>query len=248
MKRNEEVFLKIERYLADELSAEELLDFEAQMIKSLELRQEVKLHKALHNEMKDVDVLKFRKKIARIGAEQKKRTSNRVGFLLKIAASLVVLVGLSTYFWLQSNSLDAELFEAYYSPYPIEDVVRGDTEKEWDAILKSYSNKNYKAVTPQLKELVAKYPENEVLKLYLGNCYLNTNQDEKAIRLFKSISKESNYYEDARWYLALTYTKLNYHQKASEDLEWVIEYNGLHGKKATALLNQLSIENSNHRE
>jgi len=238
MNRDQNIFDTIERYLSGDLSSRELQDFETEMAGNLDLKKEVELHRSLHEELKDIDTLQFRKKIARIATNQNK-DSKGIGSFWKIAASLLILVGLSTFLWFQLASRESDLFETYYRPYPVEDVVRGNTEKESDAILKGYSNREYREVIPKLEGLIAEDAENEVLKLYLGNSYLNTGQEDKAISTFNGITQESKYYEDAQWYLALTHAKLGNSQKASEYLKWIIDYNGLHKAKATELLQKL---------
>lgn len=242
MNRDQDTFEKIEGYLNQSLSAEQRSDFERQMNTDAELRQEVERHRSLHTDLGDTDALEFRKKLVDIGKGLETKQSRNKWFSWKVAATLLVLVGMSVYLLLRPKTTQ-DLFEAYYSPYPVEDLVRGNEEMGYDAILEDYSNGDYVVAMRQLEQLTQNDPDNELLKLYLGNSYLNLGREEEAVRVFKGIAKQSNYHEDAQWYLALTYIKQKEFKNAAERLNWLVNYDGVHKKNASDILNKIRIEN-----
>ncbi len=247
MERTQALFEKIEGYLAGTLPQEEIVVFEKEIAANTKLKQEVETQRELHRVLKDRDTLAFKEKLQRISKEIKEEerlasTNKYSAFSYwKIAASIVVLLGLGTL--LRNHFKDADkvsdLYIAHYAPYPAEDVTRGDTKNDMSDIMKSYSRGEYKEVVSKLEELM-KLSNKEQLKLYLGNSYLNIGKEKEAILQFKNVSDTSRYYEDATWYRALTYLKLGKVKKSIPILEEIVSFNGLYKKNASDLIEKLT--------
>lgn len=249
MQRTPELFEKIEGYLAGTLSSDLIQAFEKEMAASIWLQEEVEKHRMLHNTLKDQDTLAFRNKIQQISATAKGDLSPEVppsakkktaAFYLKIAASVIVIVGLGTFLWhmAQTKRQTQNLYAAYYSSFPVEDAVRGTTGASVEQIVKSYARGSYDSVVMALE----KHPDlnqKQPLPLYLGNSYLQTDQEEKAIHQFKDVSSTGKYFEAAQWYLSLTYLKINNPKKAITLLQEIVTYKGTYGNKAAQLLKAL---------
>ena len=244
MKRTPEIFEKIEAYLAHTLSQEDTIAFEQEIAANIELQEEVEKHRIMHTTLADQDTLAFKEKLIRISDQikQEEKTNptltNRFS-LFKIAASIVVLLGAGSLLWYtiytKNQTRDLDLYSAYYKPYPAEDIIRGKASKETEEVVKQYINGSYDSVVHTLE----KHPglkKQQALQIYLGNSYLNTNQEEKAVKEFKTITNTGKYYEIAQWYLSLTYLKLNKSGKAKLLLEEIIQYNGAYKDKAHRLL------------
>ncbi|WP_025743416.1 tetratricopeptide repeat protein [Aquimarina pacifica] len=248
MKRTPEIFDKIEGYLNNTLSENEYADFEKEITANPELAQEVEKHRALHTILGDTDTLAFKEKLVKISTRIKEEEvsnntpSNRFANYWKIAASIAIILGLGTFFWYTSTSTHdktKELYLAYYQPFPIEDVTRGNTDTTLQHIMQHYSNKSYDSVVTALRGY-ANLANQEPLQLYLGNSYLNTNQEKKALSLFENIPNTSTYNEVATWYIALTHLKLNQPKKTIRLLKKIISYDGTYKTKASNLLKRLS--------
>ncbi len=243
MDRTPEIFEKIEGYLNNTLPKEELVAFEKEISNTPALKQEIEKHKSLHATLSDQDTLEFKEKLVKISTEIKKEETSSSFFspFWKIAASIVVIFSVGTLFWYTINNQDQtkELYAQYYEPFPVEDVSRGEDDNALQDVMKSYSNGDYSIVISKLEELPNTI-KKDLIHLYLGNSYLNTNQEEKAIGQFESIQKNSQYYENARWYLALTYLKWGNPKKIKPILQEIIEYNGVYKENATQLMNALT--------
>ncbi len=243
MERTPELFEKIELYLTNALSSDEVTAFEKEIEEDQSLKLEVEKHRSLHQTLSDQDALDFKEKLKEISAKVKKEEASSTFFssFWKIAASIVVLLGLTTLFWYTGNDHEytKDLYAQYYQPFPIEDVSRGEQPVELQTIMKSYAKADYTTVISALekKQIIFK---NEELRLYLGNSYLNTNQEEKAIVQFESIQKSSQYFENGKWYLMLTYLKLGNIKKSKAILKEIIQYNGIYKANAIKLLAALS--------
>ncbi len=240
MKRSEELFEKIERYLEGRLSKDELNAFEREISTDEGLKKEIELHRNLHTGLQDQDTVKFRKKLNELSSKSKKKTGFRLPNWLKVAAVLIfAAVGI----WVTRDTEGSnELYDKYYMQYPAEDVLRGEgTENEKTKILQTYTNGNFKEVISKLEALSSKTPGDLSLKMYLGNCYLNTNQTEEAIAVFESLLGNTKYGEDALWYLALAHLKAQNRDRCAALLQEVSAANGILKDKADQLLEELRI-------
>lgn len=244
MKRTPEIFEKIEAYLAHTLSQEDTIAFEQEIAANIELQEEVEKHRIMHTTLADQDTLAFKEKLIHISAKIKQEETanttltNRLP-LFKIAASIVVLLGVGSLFWYtiytKNQTRDLDLYSAYYKPYPAEDIIRGNANKETEKVVKHYISGSYDSVVYALeKRPILK--KQQALQIYLGNSYLNTNQEEKAAKEFKNITNTGKYYEIAQWYLSLTYLKLNKSEKTKVLLKEIIQYNGAYKDRAHRLL------------
>ncbi len=242
MKRTQELFEKIEGYLAKKLSQEELSAFEKEMAADPELKREVEKHRELHNVMSDKGTLEFKEKLQKISEEIKKEQSksNVYYSYWKIAASIIIILGVGTLLWsslIKTNDL-SDIYATYYNPYPTEDITRGDSANKLNNILKNYSEGKYDLVITELSES-SSVSASEQLRLYLGNSYLNTGKEQKALLEFQSVPKSSKYYEDASWYNALTYLKMGKKKKSLEALNVIVQFNGIYKEKALQLIEKL---------
>lgn len=244
MERTPEIFDKIEGYLSHTLPKEEIVAFEKELATNQELQQEVEKHRVLHKTLSDQDTLDFKEKLMQISATIKKEQNSPSTLVSapywKIAASIAILLGVGVLLWYayinQPNNTQ-DLYGAFYEPFPVEDVIRGNTNnEEIQSVVKNYARGAYDSVAVVLE----KHPNlNSQLQLYLANSYLNINQEEKAMSLFKDIKSSGKYYEVAKWYLSLTYLKLNTPKKSIPLLKEIITYNGAYKDKATRLLTAL---------
>ncbi len=239
MERTQEIFEKIEAYINNTLSQEERSVFEKEMEQNPELQTEVDKHKKLHEVLSDTDTLAFKEKLVKISDEIKAEgTSSRSWFLQhwKMAATIAVILGIGSILWFNANRThqNQELYAAYYEPFPIEDTTRGESTNDFADALIHYAQGEYDRVISTLEELVH-VPDQEQLSLYLGNSYMNTGEEQKAIDIFKNIDGSSKYHENAQWYLALTYLKIGDTKKLKPLLTTIINYNGVYKENATHL-------------
>jgi len=245
MERTQELFEKIESYLAGDLSDSEVTAFENDMEVNPALKLEVEKQRELHRVLSDPDTIRFRQKLQKIAAEVKEEealSTKRTPFSYwKIAASIIILFGVGTLLWniVSKEESFAELYALYYTPYPAEGITRGTAANKRAEIVKNYAQGDYEKVISELSGTTM-LSESEQLRLYLGTSYLNTAQEEKAIEQFQKISDTSRYYEYANWYRALTYLKQEDPKTASDILKIVIAYNGVYKENATQLLKKIT--------
>jgi len=221
----------------------ELAAFEKELLASTALQEEVEKHRVLHETLSDTDTLAFREKLMRISEEikaEEQATSSGSSQYWKIAASIAIVLGVATLLWFFffENNPYEDLYASYYTPFPIEDTTRGETDTEYKEVLSNYAKGEYKIAITALEKAVTEEESNQ-FSLYLGNSYINTNQEKKAIPIFEEIAKSSKYYENAQWYLALTYLKLKDKKQVISILKELVEYNGVYKDKSINLLEGL---------
>jgi len=246
MEMTQELFEKIEAYLEGSLSETELASFKTLIDTNPDLKNEIAIHQGLQDELSNTKAIDFRKKL--IIAQQELAAQNnkekKKSFLLsywKIAASIIFIIGIFSFFWFQ-NSTEQDLYAIYYTPYPIGEIKRGadaTDNKVLKNILLNYKNQKYQQTIIDLENLVAKEPTNEKFKLCLGNSYLNTDQLTKAKTLFKTFSTENKNYFDAQWFLSLTYLKMDQKDSVIPILKTMTSQNMRYKKSAIDLLKEL---------
>lgn len=247
MERTQELFEKIDAYLKGKLESDDLKSFKKTLAYNKELQEEIEKYKLVQTALKNRDSIDFRKKLQQIDGELKREESTEknntsVSWLnWKIAAVFITLIGVSSLWYLQ-NSVEEDLFSSYYTPYPMSDLTRGqDITPDATSLKKmtlNYRNKEYQKVIAFFENKLDTIT-NDRLKLYLGNSYLNTGQEDKAIIAFQSIHVKSAFYQDAQWFLALTYIKVDEQVKAIPILKKLSAFTNLYTHKASKLVDAL---------
>ncbi len=245
--RTPALFELIEAYLNGRMSDAERLKFEARIKENPDLEMEVEKHRILSEALQDEELLTFRKKVAMIATDFRQEQTNTTdlqaaanprGAFWKVAATILVLLGLGVVLWWQINA-DKSTFDRYFEPYNVEDTMRGTEEDALTAVAKNYADGKYTEVIPRLVDLIEQHPENTEIQLYLANSYLQTDQASLAIALLKKIELGNARFEAARWYLALSYLKADDGAAAKAVIEKLIAYDGIYKAQAQAVLNEL---------
>jgi len=143
-----------------------------------------------------------------------KKYSNRKSIkaiFVSIAAIIAIVFSLNIY---QDNRRMDKLFETYYTPleYDSQLMSRGEEtiSPELASAMESYQNKDYATALKKF-ETISNVDENYLI--YKAICLLETEQIEDAITLLEKLvanGEGTEYYQQACWYLALTY--LHNHQ------------------------------------
>lgn len=255
MEKSQLLLERIDDYVLGNLSGTELQDFEARLQTDSDLRYEVKQQQLIRKALSDKESMGFRKLLMAIDEKltvdsetpiikmtKDMSTSNKSSWkFLKIASVFVVLIGLTCAIWFWPKN-DINLFNDYYTPYPAKDLTRGENTKSSttdDKLLTFYRKGKYDQTISLLEDKLKNNPSDERLKIYLGNSYLNTDQEEKALLLFETFGNNSSYFYDAQWFAALTYIKTNTPEKAIPILTKLSENINLYRNKALEILNKL---------
>ncbi len=248
MKRTEDLFDCIDRYLANTLTSKEQSDFEKELVKNQHLRLEVEKHKALKNALIDDEILNFKKDLKEIHQEveleEKREFRSTLFRYTGIAAVFVILIGIAAVLYLENRIYPSDtlegLYAAYYTPFPSVSNVRIGIADSQKNIEEKYVTDAYDEVIRIYESLEDKGMTDEIL-LYIGNSYLAKNDVPNAVSIFKKVKRSDGYYEDALWYLALAYLKTEDISNALAILNKVIDYNGKYLEKAKMLKENIRV-------
>lgn len=206
----------IQDYIHNRLNALEKKRFELALKNDETLRKSYKEHKAINKafQLNEAERLKAKLKSYESAKPTSTRTINPL--FLAIAASILVVVGLTFYF----NYFQQNLYEQYFEPYPnvYQPVVRGDIQKNNNAFV-YYENQNYIKAQDAFKNLLEK-ENNPNVRFYYALSFLNANQSEQALVEFKKIQHiDFEFQGEVIWYSALAEIKLEEFDKAKTLLQ-----------------------------
>jgi len=161
---------------------------------------------------------------------------------LAVAASVIVVFGLSYTFWSQQSN--ADLFKENFIPYRnvTHTIVRsenGITDAKSKAF-SAYELGNYETALNQFANLYNNKGKESYYLFYQANALLQLNRAEKAIPLLKkhlesgdSLSTKTN------WFLAMAYLQIDDTNSAIKALRSVVQKTGFKQKEAERLLEKL---------
>jgi predicted Zn-dependent protease len=160
-----------------------------------------------------------------------------------IAASVLVLMGLGSLWFLNTINSTETLYAHYFEPYKnvVQPIVRGEVEKNTKVLaFMAYDDGDYTKAIGYMNTLLEDKPE-AILALYKANAQLQTDQTEAAIVTLEShIEKTDTIYAEAQWYLALSYLKLDNKAAAKSHLSTLLQTNSsFKNKDAKRLLKSL---------
>jgi tetratricopeptide (TPR) repeat protein len=236
---------QIEKYLSGELSKEAAESFEKQMSENDELRNQVENHRrfikglalGFNRELK-AQLQQEEQRLASQDIETKRRLP--LQYFIGIAAAVTLI--LVSVFLLRAPSVNsAELFTAYYQPYPnIESPVSRDDNAEQNAYT-FYEQGRYEEALDLFSQLISENPANPAPVFYSGICHLELDASEKAVVLFQSVQsmEKSNYSKAALWYEALASLKIDDKSSAVEILTDLSEGDDNYALRSIELLDKL---------
>ena len=238
----------IQRYIDNNLSDDELTLVKSR-IADKEFYDELKLQKTIASGLEEQQRLKLREELkgslrnVKIDVDDF-REGKSVRWYWAAAAVVALAVVSLIYFLPSPKEAAGSLFQAYYKPYPIAPLVRGDNTQTTE-VLEKYNTGDYTGAAELLTGSISKASSEEekiYLKLLLGNCYLNTNQLQNAMLLFKEVmeSKELLLAQHATWYYALALVRNNEIDKAVTVLNDIIELKSMYAGQALELQKSLS--------
>ena len=232
----------IVKFFENTLSEEERLEFETLMDSDEEFKKEV----AFREELASVITLDDREAIKQELQALEQPTIQRKSWLLPIAASLVVLLGISSFWFFGNQTASPEdLFNTHFEPYRniVEPIVRGDANESIEVkAFAAYEQKDYGLALSYLNVLLKEDSNNNTLRFYKANVLLQLNKGKEAADIFKENLKLSDtLLEKNQWYLALSYIKLNQFDLAKQQLDELIKNpkSDYKKKEATFLLKKL---------
>lgn len=215
----------INGYFEQRLSDLELKEFERRVVEEPDFAEEVEFRKQLQAAITQNERLKIKSQLQNFELQREKKSppKNKNIRWLAIAASFVVLLGLSKVYFDNRTVSPNDLYERYYQPFPnvISPVVRGG--QDLDELAKAFSLYEAAEYKEALK-IFSKYSDVNSI-FYAGLSEMELNNYAKAIPFFDDVIKQKSTFESyAKWYKALAYIKLNKKDEALKLLQSIENY------------------------
>jgi hypothetical protein len=227
----------IDRFRSGEISE---TDFTHRLESNADLKQEFERHQ------KDLQVIRsaakeqLRKK-ALIALEKHKKKSATI-FLLKrvmqIAAVFAFLA--AAIFLIQKMNQPKSGSDLFANHFVLPDAAgerNANAQSDiWNEAMINYSNQDFKKTIELLAPLVDQpaFPFGDRGKLYLGLSQLMQNENQKAVNYFEAIDTESSFVQDAEWFRALAFLKMENLAEAKKAFQKIVNQ-PRHYKHAEAL-------------
>lgn len=196
------------------------------------------------NEAIDTYLENFRLKQLNVVHQQTKPAAITKKRWLRIAATLLLLISVGSLIRLLISQPDfQEIVNLELAqPYPLSNVVRGERSgTPSEKAFQLYSQGEFDIASNYFDLAMADEKKNASIVFYNALCHLYQGHYDKANALFHSeIVSESRYSQQAEWFRALSFLKLENNMRAIEILT-VISKDPRHFKhvEAESLLNQL---------
>jgi hypothetical protein len=247
---NKDKFELVEKYLANRLSEEESRDFENRYQNDTAFAKEIDKYRTEIESVKKYgdQVLKekFEKRFENMSQKRTGKVVQLRRSVLAIAAViLILLIALPLGYWyFNSQTTMTELYVENFEPVSFssfrDTAVNG--KEAWLKARRYYENSDFEQSAEILKTMISnpEFARPSEANLYLGICHLKLKKPMDAISNFNAISPESAFMQDADWFIALAYLKLEDKRQATISFELMAnDPNHFYQKKATEILEDL---------
>lgn len=218
---NEETYALFDSYFADELDTEEKMQFEQKLKQDKSFNSAFKEYKLLHRGIEEKgmqDMLNdFQDEL-----DNKKKPKNPFGYAYAIAATLVIVIGITAWIIFFTQDPAQRLYAATFKPDPGLATTMGEQSNyEFFEGMVNYKRAEYDKAIDRWEPLYNKAPDNDTLNYFLGVANLASDKTVEAKKYleYSKTQKQSVFYDDAHYYLALSQIKGNELEAAIKTLE-----------------------------
>ncbi len=212
---------QIDAYLLGTFTPAERSDFESRLGTDLKLQQKVAQQRQQMQAV-EISALKASLEDFHQEVEEEQKSKRKFSNWMAIAASIVLILGVSLWFLLSTGSSTQKVFSRNFVPDPgLPTTMSSNSQFEFYSGMVSYKQKNYSDAILSWEPLYAANPKNDTVVYFLGVAHLangNTKQAQTYLEL-SNAHANSSFPEETQYYLALTYIKENKVEKAKKLLK-----------------------------
>ena len=232
----------IEAYCNNQLSPEEIQEFEVELKSNKDLQKEVREMLITLGAFKDIKAKKLRERLTSI-EKRKVRQLNPVITWIRYAAAIVLIAVAGYFVFDQINETSPQnIYLSYMEPYPnvIDPGTRGDVGTQSIEALKLYDQGDYEGALSSFDEYLNLNPEDIETRFYYGVTALMNNEFEIADKELQTVANSnSRLANQATWYLALTRINTDKIDLAKENLNTLIEGQSSYAQRAEEIMKKL---------
>jgi predicted Zn-dependent protease len=210
---------RIQAYLHNRLSLEELTEFDKRLRDDQDFNTYFEEHKAVFMAFKITENERLKSKLK---LHEKQSQGQQIfrskPIIYAIAAIFMVLTAVSVYL----NYTQQDLYNQYFEPYPnvYQPVVRSDKSSDLTTAFMYYESGNYDKAKMLFSSLLLETYDPNV-DFYYALTLIELDEVEAAIQRFEQIPNDPGFEfsSELLWYKALAYLKVEDYQNASSSLE-----------------------------
>ncbi|WP_422107559.1 tetratricopeptide repeat protein [Winogradskyella sp.] len=222
---SEEEFERIEAYLTQTLSDEDLSVFEERLQNEEGFAEKVEDIKTVLSGL-EAQALKeqldhFHDEL--LTNEEDLIVPPKVKFLnwkrIAVAAALIIAAGSA---WFLSGNPNEKLYAKYFSPDPgLPTTMSSNANYEFYEAMVNYKQGDYKVAISKWEKQLMEHPKNDTLNYFIGVAYLADEEAQTAIPFLDTASKNASFplINDTYYYLGLAYLKTGSLEKSRQNLE-----------------------------
>lgn len=200
-------FERISAYLTENMSAEDLQEFEKALATDENLRDELAIQKELQLA---IELGGLNETLEQIHEEHFLEETTAQNNWFAIAAGIAALLAFGIWFVNQDTPSEA-LFAEYATIEPGLPVPMSSTSQYdfYDAMV-DYKSEKYELAISKWAQILVEKPNNDTLNFYIGSAYFNQEKYTDALPYLTEVESKtiSNLKNKAQWYMVLTYLKL----------------------------------------
>lgn len=246
---------EIDQFINQELSENELASFETELTNNPDLATELELHKDIEAAMQESDVMNLRDKLGKISeniiSEKRKERSfiaripnSRIA-VATIAASLILLISITSLISRNKTATQQELYTEYFRPYEATGIFRSNNSNldcSLSLALHEYNEANYGKAVQLFQNVLKNDQNNPVGNFYQAMALQELGQYELAITAYEQVIKAKNnlFIQQAEWYSALCLLQNDNRRKAYKQFQRIAEDKGYYSEKASAILRKMA--------
>lgn len=234
---NMEVF---DAYMRGQMSVEEVRTFEQRLEKDSEFAAEFIDYKRLVDGVREHFSSELKQELEALDAEMDEKSGIRESSSLKrlawvssgIAASL--LIGLCAY----SIFGQTDTIELAHRYWPVEEglPVKMSSKGKYDEAMNAFKQEHW-GNSLQLLQQVS--PKSDTVDYFLGVVFFNLQKYDDASRILSSISRESVWYDECQFRLALAYLAAGKMDESQAVLREILDSDSPYKESASAVMNEI---------
>ncbi len=234
----------LENFIQGRLTEKDQQEFDRLLTTDEVFRTEVNFHSNLKSVTQAEDDDNFRALLADFEAEAglEKSSIPRIPTKWLVAASVILLIGISYFFMIDQNLTSQELFIKNFEPYPnvVHPIVRGKEGIDTKTVaFRAYQTGDYETSAELFEELYTVTEESPYL-FYQANSLIQLNKAKEAIPLLQNHLKAGDDLSDkTNWYLAMAYLQIDDKENAIKMLESVLRNGKFKAEEAKDILDAL---------
>jgi tetratricopeptide (TPR) repeat protein len=237
----------IESYLSGEMEEQHRKEFETNLSVDQKFASEVKLLKETNEAILDDEVYEFRESIKKVIRESstthlKTIDISRKFFKFPLVASIAILIIVSL--WQLITIVSPEkVYSKFYRPYEADLSTRSvnPSADKINVAYLLYQKGEYEASYEILNNYLSKNSDNQTARFFQGMNAMQLGKMDRAISELKEVEKDYStpYAMHARWYLSLSYLKINDVDEARKYLNRIVEDDVFYAEQAKKILKKI---------